>query len=67
MKAGLRVCDFCWNDDSKIVLAKAFWKVITASPDDDNRVDACAKHTKDAIGAGIESPQKIEQPELPYW
>ncbi len=66
MKAELRVCDFCWNDDGKIALAKSFWKVPTASPDGDNRADACAKHAKGAAAAGIET-QEIEQPELPYW
>ncbi len=75
MKAELRVCDFCWNDDSRIVLAKAFWKVPIIDPLDDadidleterGQVDACAHHAKGASKHGIET-QEIEQPELPYW
>ena len=60
MEAKLRVCDFCWNDDSKIVVARSSYM------SDDGEVDVCTKHTKLVKEAGIEL-QTIEQPELPYW
>ncbi len=61
METKLHVCDFCWNDDSKIVLAKSSYLSLN-----DERIDVCAKHAKLVVEAGI-VPEKIEEPELPYW
>ncbi len=66
MKAELRACDFCWNDDAKIVLAKETYRVPTPGADDDNKIDVCAKHAKGAAEVGIETVE-IVKPELPFW
>ena len=61
MDAKLRVCDFCWNDDAKIVIAMSSYMC-----DAGDEIDVCTKHTKLVKEAGLEL-QAIEQPELPYW
>lgn len=61
MEQKVLLCDFCWNDDGKAVLAQ-----ISYVTDDGGEFDACAKHGKEVKAAGLETTE-VPPHDFDYW
>ena len=61
MEEKVFLCDFCWNDDYEVVIAK-----ISYVADNGEEFHACAKHGEGVKAAGMETTE-IPPYDFPSW